>query len=56
MFQKSQQFSPLCLECGSYQQPAGELACLSLSPGILHCAAMGEGLPGLLSSFAGCEF
>lgn len=37
-------------------QPPWELACLSLSQGILYCAAMGEGAPGLLSSFAGCEF
>lgn len=53
MFQKTQQFSLLCLECGGLQPPAGELACLSLRPGILHCAAMGEGYP---DSFAGCEF
>lgn len=56
MSQKTQHLSRLCLDGGGHQPPAVELAWLSLCPGILYCAAVGEGGPGLLSSFAGCEF
>lgn len=55
MSQETEHLPLLCLNCGGHQ-PRGELACLSLCPGILYCAAMGEGTPGLLSPSAGCEF
>lgn len=47
MFQKTQQFSLLCLECGGLQPPAGELACHSV-PGFSTGLRWGRGTRTLL--------